>query len=207
MNRACQLPALGDVDEQAGEFWVKNPFEMPKRGDTLSAFERTRMFLNRPGQPFLDVSFASGADIDSDSRSVIAADFDGDAAIDLLVGSVGGGPVRLFRNRLDQGSRVRIELVGTNSNVAGIGSRVTLTCGSRRIIRDAFPANGFMGSGSADLLIGLGAASRIDTLTVRWPDGHTQQFRDLPTDTRITIKEDQATPEVAPLTGTGASRF
>ena len=192
LDRSARHPQLGHIDRDAGEFWVENPFMMPAAGHNLSAYERNRLYLNVDGRAFLDASFASRADIDSDSRSAVAADFDGDGAMDLLVCSVGGGPLRLFRNRFpSQGHRLRLELVGTESNRAAIGSRVILQCGQEQIVRDLFPPNPFMGQGPPRLLIGVGKAEKIDRLMVRWPTGKTQEFHDLPVDRPITITEGQ----------------
>lgn len=197
LNRQCVIPALGDIDHEAGEFWVENPFMMLRGGQNLSAFERNCMFLNLAGDGFVDASFASQADIDSDSRSVVAADFDGDGAVDLMVGSVGGGPLRLFANRCAaKKKRVQLDLVGVKSNRSAVGSRVVIHCGGRTIVRDVFSANGFMGQGPTGLLVGLGDADQIDRLVVRWPTGDSQEFEKLPVDVRIRITEDQPQFEV-----------
>ena len=176
LDRNCRLPKLGALDEDAGEFWVENPFLMPQTGTNLSAYERNCLFLNVQGRRFVDASFASGSDLDSDSRSVIAADFDNDGAPDLLVGSVGGGPLRLFRNRLPQTERVRLSLRGQQSPRSGIGARVTAWIGERRIVRDIFPSNGCQGQGPAACSIGAGPAGKIDRIRIRWPSGTTQDL-------------------------------
>ena len=191
---------LGPVDEEAGEFWYGNPFLIAANGSNLSAFERNRTFVGAPGAPFLDVTYATPASLDSDSRSAVVADFDGDGAPDLLVGSAGGGPLRLFLNAIrDNGRRVRIELSGTRSNRAGIGARIEIRAGELRAVRDVFPPNGFMGQGPPDLLLGVGGAERIDELVIRWPSGHVQAFVDVPTDVTLRIAEDAAEPDVLPL--------
>ena len=180
MDRSCMLPQLGEMDDEHGEFWVENPFLLPQLGKNISAYEKNRMFLNMPGGAFLDASFASQADIDSDSRSVIASDFDKDGYCDLLVGSDGGGPLRMFRNSFPwQTRRVRLRLVGKISNRTAIGSRVILECGGRQIVRDLFAPNGFLGQAPAEMLIGVGTSERIEQLTVRWPTGQEQTFTDL----------------------------
>jgi len=191
MDRECLLPERGDIDAEKGEFWSENPFMMLTSGDNLSAYEHNRMFLNQNGRRFLDVSSFSGCDIDSDSRSVIAADFDRDGRVDVLVGSVGGGPLRLFLNRLesDGNHRVRIELNGTTSNRPAIGSRVTLKCGDRTITRDVFAHNPCMGQSPPELLVGVGAVQRIDEFSVNWPDGTNQSFTDLPVDVVLQITQ------------------
>ena len=185
------MKARGRLDREAGEFWVENPFMMPSRGHNLSAFERNCLFLNVEGRRFLDASFAARSDIDSDSRSVIVADFDGDYKPDVLVGSVGGGPLRLFRNQFPQsGHRIRLNLVGRESNRSAIGARVILKPGNERtIVRDLFAANGFMGQSPPELLIGVGTAQSVQQMIVRWPNGNEQQFNDVPVDSVITIEE------------------
>ena len=199
LDRNARLPEIGPVDKENGEFWVENPFLMTGGGNNLSAYERNRVFVNVAGEGFLDASYASQADLDSDSRSVVAADFDRDGATDLLVGSVGGGPLRLFLNRFPRSRSVDIELVGVRSNVSAIGSRIVLTVGKQKIVRDLFPTNGGFGQAPAELQVGLGNAERIDRLQIRWPTGEIQELNDLPVDRKITITEGRPDPDVAPI--------
>jgi len=187
------MPALGEVDRDRGEFWVENPFLIPSSGENLSAYETNRLYTNLDGESFIDVSFTSGVDLDADSRSVICADFNNDGAEDMLVCSVGGGPLRLFINRFpNRGHRLKVNLVGVDSNRAAIGSRVTVHLGNERIVRDCFPANGFMGQGPPELLIGIGDADRVDRLEVRWPTGELQVFEDIAADSQVTITENES---------------
>ena len=189
LDRTSKIEPLGKIDSAAGEFWT-HPFAMPQQRDNLSAFETNSLFLNVDGTRFLDASFASQANIDSDSRSVIVGDFDGDRAPDLLVGSVGGGPLRLFLNRFPEGHhRVELRLRGVESNHQAIGARAIVEANGKTIVRDLFAPNGFMGQGPARLNVGVGTADRIDRLTVRWPTGKRQVFEDLPVDCVIKIVE------------------
>jgi hypothetical protein len=195
-DRTCKIEPLGKIDSAGGEFWT-NVFEMPAKGDNLSAYETNCVYLNVDGQRFLDVSFASAANLDSDSRSVMVGDFNRDRAPDLLVGSVGGGPLRLFLNRFpDANHRVDLNLQGTESNRPAIGSRIIVEAGGKTIVRDHFPANGFMGQSPAEMNVGVGTALDIDKLTVRWPNGKTQIFQNLPVDCEISIVEGSETYEV-----------
>ncbi|MEO1982904.1 MAG: ASPIC/UnbV domain-containing protein [Fuerstiella sp.] len=189
LDRTCKIEPLGKIDSAAGEFWT-HPFAMPQQRDNLSAFETNRLFLNVDGTRFLDASFASQASIDSDSRSVMVGDFDGDLAPDLLVGSVGGGPLRLFLNQFPEGNhRVELRLRGVASNHRAIGARAIAEANGKTIVRDLFAPNGFMGQGPARLNIAVGTADRIDKLTIRWPTGKRQVFEDLPVDCAIKIVE------------------
>jgi hypothetical protein len=188
---------MGTVDRAAGEFWVANPFMMPGEGHNLSAYERNRLFLNHRGNQFVDASFTSNADLDSDSRSAMPGDFNNDGAADLLVASVGGGPLRLFLNQVGVNSNsISIRLSGTASNKTAIGSRVIASVADRKIVRDVFPANGFMGQAPAQTQIGLGDAIMIDRLEVRWPTGVTQTFRNIPAGSQVSITEGVLEPSI-----------
>jgi hypothetical protein len=192
LDRSCQLPELGEVDRDAGEFWVPNAFRMPQSGHNLSAWERNALFLNTGDGEFTNVSFASGAEIDADSRTAIAADFDRDGRVDLLVASVGGGPLRLFRNRLEQAGRgIAIILKGADSQRSGIGTRMTAVVAGRRIVRDLFPEGGFAGQGPCEVLIGIGDADHCDELLIDWPSGTRQVFQSVAAGTRVRIHEDR----------------
>ncbi len=200
MNRNAKIPAIGDVAEDEGEFWVDNPFLMPQIGENLSAYEKNRLYLNHGGNSFIEASSLSSADIDSDSRGAMAADFDRDGKPDLLVSSIGGGPIRLFLNRFDDdNARVTIDLNGTKSNALAIGARVTIECGDRKIYRDMFPNNGFMGMEPTELVVGLGQAEQIDRMSIRWPSGETSEFTNLPVNRRIEITEGDSEAKVGPF--------
>lgn len=190
---------VDEIDVENGEFWVDNPFKMPENGDNLSAYERNRLYLNAGNLEFVNASFASACDIDSDSRTAVAMDYDGDGDEDLLVGNVGGGPMRLFRNNLPVKNTIKVRLRGTESNKQGIGSRLTLSVGDKKIVRDLFPANGFMGSGPCELVIGLGNADSVDALTIRWPSGKTQTIDSVKANQAIVITEGKDEIETKPF--------
>jgi len=205
LDRTCRLPELGEVDRDAGEFWVESPFQLMKLGHNLSSFERSRMFLSVRGKAFIDASFLSAADIDSDSRSVVVADFAGDGAPDILIGTVGGGPLRMFRNQFPRTNRrLRIDLVGVESNRPAIGARIVAHVGGRQIVRDRFPANGFMGQGPVETILGVGEANRVDRLTIRWPTGRVQEFTDVPVNCSLTITEGRSEYRVRELAVRGS---
>ena len=72
LNRNCRIPVLGDMDKELGEFWVENPFMMMGIKANLSSYERNRAFVNVDGKSFIDASFASAMDLDSEHRVSLA---------------------------------------------------------------------------------------------------------------------------------------
>ncbi|MFT5094307.1 MAG: hypothetical protein ACI93T_003144 [Porticoccaceae bacterium] len=189
LDRSQSHEVLGNLDADAGELWVDNPFHLPALGENLSAYEQNRVFLNLQGTSFVDASFTSGANLDSDSRSAIAADFNNDGAQDLLVGSVGGGSIRLFLNRIRQGNAIELNLLQRGGAAAAIGARVTASVKGHNVVRDLFSANGCLGQQPAQMRIGLGDAEHADSITIRWPDGQLQQLANVPAGSRVVVVE------------------
>ncbi len=184
----------GKLDDSLGEFWVENPWHLVARGHNLSCFERNRIFLNVEGRDFVEISHLTGADSDGDGRAVVAADFRNSGMQDLLVRQAGGGPLLYFENRLPRRSYLTVSLMGRQSNRQGIGARIVATVGERQIVREMYPANGYLSQAPNQVHLGLGDAEQVDRLTIRWPSGKVQVFDNLKAGRHVRIDEGKDGP-------------
>jgi hypothetical protein len=191
------------VDRSLGEFWVTNPWDIVEQGHNLSAYERKRTFLNVRGRDFVDISYLVGADSDGDGRSVVAGDFRNDGRLDLVVRQVGGGSVLLFENQFPKAQFLTVSLRGRSSNRLGIGARVTATVAGRELVRELYPHNGFHSQMPSRLHFGLGEATKIDRLTIRWPSGTVQTLEDLAAGRHVVITEGRTGPDAVETVAPG----
>lgn len=205
-DRTCELQAPGKVDDRLNEFWVGNPWMIARGGHNLSAYERNRVYLNAGGREFLDASHISGADSDGDGRSVVAADFRNAGLPDLLVRQVGGGALLYYENRLPRAGYLTVSLRGDKSNSRGIGARLVAEVGGRQIVRELFPANGFRSQAPAHVQFGLGGATAIDKLTIRWPSGREQVLTGIAANRHVVIDEARDGPGAIETVVPGARR-
>ena len=83
-----------------------------------------------------------------------------------------------------------LRLVGAGKNRDAVGALVRLTVGARTWVRQVHAASGYLSQSSLTLHFGLGAASRVDSLEVRFPDGATRILRDVVADRRIVVEEE-----------------
>jgi hypothetical protein len=193
-DRTCAVPAPKAPDKRLKDWWVENPWLINQKGKSLSGHERNRVFLNDRGESFYEISALTSADSDGDGRSVVAMDFTSDGMEDLIVRQAGGGPLFMFENRFPKAHWLDVWLVGDKSNKQGIGARVIAMVDGRRIVRENFPVNGFKAQGPAYVHLGLGAATKAEKLTIKWPSGVEQEFTDLAGGRAIRVHEGQPDP-------------
>lgn len=171
------------------EFWSENPWDIISQGHNLSAYERKRTFLNVRGRDFLDISALTGADGDGDGRCVVAGDFRNNGQLDLVLRQSGGGPVVLYENQFPRRHYLKVSLRGQSSNRLGIGARLSVVAGGQSLVRELYPLNSFRSQMPSLVHFGLGEATRVERLTIRWPSGREQQLTDLAVDCHIAVDE------------------
>ena len=154
----------------------------PMGNKSLSGYEKKRLFHNQRGQGFTDQAAQYGLDSTRDGRGIAVADFDNDGRLDLFVANANAEPF-LYHNVMPAGAHwAEFALTGTQSNRAAVGAQLRLTGGGRTYLQFVDGGNGFAGQSTTRVHFGLGPATRIESLEVRWPSGRRQTFRDLPVD-------------------------
>jgi hypothetical protein len=79
-----------------------------------------------------------------------------------------------------------------------VGAKVTLRVGNRKIVRHRKGGGSYLSASDPRLLIGVGEASRIDEVEIRWPSGLVQQIGPLDTDRGYRITEGESRIERRP---------
>jgi hypothetical protein len=117
------------------------------------------------------------------------ADIDADGALDIWApsGFLGfGGRGALLKNLVGTDhSWIQIFLRGTISNADAFGARVTVTTGDLTQIREVTTSP----VETQPLHFGLGGATTIDEIFVRWPSGVNQRLTSIDADQTLTIVE------------------
>jgi hypothetical protein len=143
-------------------------------------FERRTIETGNATHATLDAGDVDG-DGDVDLYVVVGGEFPGDGFLDALFVNPGSG------NRW-----VTLRLTGTRSNRSAIGARLAVRvrtdAGSRDIHR-VVGSGGSFGASTLQQEIGLGAATAIERVTVRWPSGATEEFTDVPLDSVVALRE------------------
>jgi hypothetical protein len=160
-------------------------------------FGQRNLLLRNSGGRFQNVTHQAGAgfSLELASRALAAGDVDNDGDLDLLIMNNGAG-ANLLLNEGATGeaaavdaNAILIRVVGTKSNRSGIGTRLTLTTGGRRQMREVQSGSSYLAQHDLRAHFGLGAAQRAERLEIRWPSGATDVVADLPANQVITVRE------------------
>jgi hypothetical protein len=96
-----------------------------------------------------------------------------------------------YRNIGPVGHWLELNLVGTSGNRQAIGARVTITTPEGHQTQTVGASEGaYLSQGHYRLYFGLGSKDKIDTMTIRWPDGQTQELHDVRADQLLKVSRE-----------------
>jgi hypothetical protein len=105
------------------------------------------------------------------SRGLAAGDVDNDGRIDVVINDLDGAP-QLLRNELAApGNWLIVRLKGTGQNTGAIGAIVTVRAGQLTMKRVVQAGSSYISQEDKRPHFGLGTATIVDAVEVRWPDG------------------------------------
>jgi hypothetical protein len=137
----------------------------------------------------------SGLAIAISARGVAVADLDGDGLLDAVINNIDSSPSVLRNVTKPAGHWIELRLVGDVSKRSpkdAIGAIAYLTTGRLRQRADVISGAGYASQNDLRLHFGLGAATKIDKLEVKWPDGTLEAINISGCDRVVTIVEGEA---------------
>jgi hypothetical protein len=84
---------------------------------------------------------------------------------------------------------LELSLEGTKSNRDGIGAKIRLVAGGQTQYQYVSYASGYGSSSAGPTHFGLGAATKVDEIEIRWPSGTVQVLKDVKADQVLKVKE------------------
>ena len=148
----------------------------PMGDQSLSGYERSRLYLNDGNGRFYDVAEAAGVNDRYDGRGVALADLFNRGALDVVVANQ-DGPLILYRNEVErENTWVSFELRGVRSNASAIGAEIRVFWDGRQQLQVVTAGAGFAAQSQRRRHFGLGAAAAVDRVEIKWPSGTVQRL-------------------------------
>jgi hypothetical protein len=164
--------------------------------------QRPHLFHNLGQKQFEEVTATLGPALERPmvARGAAYGDYDNDGDLDVLV-TVNNGAARLLRN--DGGNRnnvLRVQTIGTASNRDGIGARVEVSVhGGARLWQIVKTGSSYASQSELPLTFGLGSATGVDGVRIRWPSGRVDSAGALKANQLVTIKEGAGVVRAMPI--------
>ncbi len=159
-----------------------------------STVEENYTYRNNGNLNFTKMNSEWGLDQESLSNGAAYGDLDNDGDLDLVVNNIEKAAF-LYRNnseKLTDNHYLKIRLKGTGKNTFGIGSKVTVSIGEQKLVQEQMPTRGYESSVDYALVFGLGNTSKIDSVTVVWPDLKEQCLTRVRRDQTLTLQQSDA---------------
>ena len=174
------LTANGHIEEEIGRVQPKIKYREPPL-----------LFRNLGAKKFENVSAKMGPTFATPmvARGAIYADIDHDGDLDVLFTN-NAGPARLFRN--DGGNKnhwLCVKTVGTKANRNGIGAVVRIESASGKQWSAVRSGSSYASQSDLALTFGLGKDTSVTNISVEWPSGTKQSFKNIPANKLVTIDE------------------
>jgi hypothetical protein len=128
-------------------------------------------------------------------RGLAVGDLDNDGRLDALVVAQNEPLIYLHNQTKDRGHFVAFALEGKGSNRDGVGARITLSAGGRGQFAERHGGGSYQSASDPRHHFGLGAATIVDTVEIRWPSGRVDRHAGLKADRHYKLREGE--PPVA----------
>ena len=149
------------------------------------------LFRNRRDGTFENLSSVLASIPPESRRGAAFGDVNSDGSVDVVVLNVGAPPSLLVNRTETNNHRVLFKLVGTKSNRAAIGARVTVKAGTLLQFSEVRGGASYLSQNDLRLHFGLGPNPAMEQVIVRWPNGQSETLQDLPADFIYTLREGQ----------------
>lgn len=164
--------------------------DLVRKQDPFPLGQPDQLFRNTGKGSFVEVVAEAGPALQllETGRGAAFGDVDNDGDTDVLVTN-NNGPARLYVNEVGNRSHwLGLRLVSKTGRDL-LGAKVEIVVAKDRVLRRRVRTDGsYLSGNDPRVLVGLGAAERVQAVRVRWPDGTLDEFKDVAVDKYTTLK-------------------
>ena len=161
---------------------------------TEAGYEQRKVVYHNLSGRFDDVTARLGAPATTPKagRGTAFGDLDDNGTIDVVVNNIHDTPDLFLTTAPADRHWLVLRLIGTTSNRNAIGARVRVTTGEVTQIREVQGGGSYLSQNDLRVHVGLGAATVVDRVDVRWPNGLEETWTGVAPDRVLTLREGEA---------------
>ncbi len=156
------------------------------------SFLSSAFFINS-GNGIFTMNNAVIPDDFAKSYSNAIGDIDNDGYTDFVVNNINHPNISVWKNQTPQDNNwLKVKLEGTVSNRNGVGSFIEISINGEKQYRYTLIGEGYLSQNSGTEIFGIGTASNIDYVKVKWLSGLEDVLYDVAANQTLTIVEGSA---------------
>ncbi|MGH9883466.1 MAG: ASPIC/UnbV domain-containing protein, partial [Pyrinomonadaceae bacterium] len=109
--------------------------------------------------------------------------------LDVLISNNGQAPVLLRNEGGNRNNWLGLQLVPTKSNAAVVGAVITWQSGGVKRSRLKTGGGSYLSSHDPREVLGVGQATKIESVEIRWPSGRIDKLANVPINTYVKVVE------------------
>ncbi|HEU4714991.1 MAG TPA: CRTAC1 family protein [Pyrinomonadaceae bacterium] len=150
--------------------------DLVRRDHPFPLVQPKQLFRNTGKAGFVEVLDPELSSLDV-SRGAAFGDVDNDGDTDVLVTN-NNGPAKLFLNQIgNRNNWLGLRLAGKKGRDM-LGAQVDVVVSANNVLRRRVRTDGsYLTASDPRALVGIGSATRVQSVRVRWPDGTVEEFR------------------------------
>jgi hypothetical protein len=178
--------ANGHVYPEAGKSHLGSDYQEPRL-----------LYHNNGNATFTEISAVAGPGINtaSSARGLAVGDLWNDGQISVVINNMNAKPSLLVNSTRSANHWVAFKTVGTRSNRDGIGAKITVKVGVRTLVDEVRSGSSYISQSDLRVHFGLGPATKLNSVQVRWPSGLVEHFDNLSVDAFHTLTEGSGTAD------------
>jgi hypothetical protein len=151
--------------------------------------QRRLLYHNRGDGTFDEVAAQFGPVLAEErvSRGLSIGDLDNDGRIDVVINDLDSAPQVLHNELAPTGNWLRVKLTGVAGNTNAIGALIVIRAGGitqRRLVQSG---TSYISQDDMRQQFGLGTATTVESLDVRWPDGTTTTMTNVKANQQVEV--------------------
>lgn len=171
-------------------------------------FDRRKLLDALPSKKIMSYAYRNNGDLTFENKTLdwgitqkkyastgaAYADLDNDGDMDIIAANI-NDEILVYKNNANEllsNNYLKIKLKGSESNIYGYGTKITIKAGGKEQYYESTGIRGFQSSSDPNINVGLGKAATVEEITVVWPSGKKQVLSNVKANQTLTINESDA---------------
>ncbi|MCH8330517.1 MAG: CRTAC1 family protein, partial [Bacteroidetes bacterium] len=154
------------------------------------------IYKNNGDLTFKKMNEEWGFDLPTFANGAAYGDLDNDGDLDIVISNI-NSPASILRNKAEEvvpeNKYLTLRLNGNTKNIFGLGTKIEVQIGDVTQLQEVYSTRGYQSACDNVIHFGLGSASMIDEIRIKWPNGKMERIHNQKANAMLSVDQVNAT--------------